>query len=263
VHLDGDDSTKNQFVSEFERFVMSLPGSLSPGAPQLALDEGGSDGHGAPPIDVTGEEPGGLAATDAAVLAFLEQYMIGADIADHELLRAIRTRALFKRLHVWSLSDDEDHARALADAWGALSTAQKLAVYERLEGEIGNRVGVAAKDHPETIALAASSVRGLQARIESRSPVVIIDVPNSKPESEIPLYYVRETERRALRRDGSSVGKAYPSRTWEQYGARLREQAGKLRVYCHGVGIDPVEAALDRDEFVEMFEDARAAVAAI
>ena len=263
VHLDSDEATKNQFVSEFESFAMSLPGSLSPGASQLALDDGAGGERRANPMNIAEEEPGGLAATDAAVLAFLERYMIGADVKDHELLHAVRTRSLYKRLHVWSLSDTEETARELAAGWSGLTIIQKLAVYERLEQELGRRVGTASESNPETVALTAESVRKVQMRTQSRYPLLLIDLPDSKPESEIPLYFVRETERRALRKDGSSVGKAYPSRTWEQYGGRLREHAGKLRVYCHAVAVDAVEASIDRDEFVQMFDEARAAVATI
>jgi hypothetical protein len=91
--------------------------------------------------------------------------------------------------------------------------------------------------------------------------MILVDLPNSKPGSEIPLYYVLETERRALRRDGSSVGNAHASTTWEQYGEKLREQAGKLRVFCHASAVEPIEAALERETFAQIFEEACAGVA--
>jgi serine/threonine protein kinase len=263
VHLEGNESKRNQFISEFERFAMSLPEALTPGVPQLSLPAAAEDDGEAVPEEtpLAAAELGGLAATDAAVLAYLEEYMKKESVNDHELLRSIRTRALFKRLHVWSLGGEDELGSELAKKWDELDARQRLEVYEQIEGEVARRIGLAARAHPETIALNPSRVRAVDTRVESRLPVILVDLPNSKPGSEIPLYYVLETERRALRRDGSSVGRAHASSTWQQYGERLREQAGKLRVFCHASAAEPIETAIDRETFAQLFEEACASVA--
>jgi hypothetical protein len=125
-----------------------------------------------------------------------------------------------------------------------------------MEHEISKRVGLAAGSHPETITLNPTTVQAIETRVQSRLPVILVDLPNSKPGSDIPLYYVLETERRALRRDGSSVGKAHASTTWERYGEGLREQAGKLRIFCHATAVEPIEASIDRETFAQVFEEA-------
>jgi len=262
VHLADSNSKRNQFVSEFEHFAMSLPEVLTPGVPQLVLPSDEDDtGTRREELPVPAAELGGLAATDAAVLAYLEEYMKKENIKDHELLRAIRTRDLFKRLHVWSLSGENKLGLELAERWDGLDNRQKLEAYEQMEHELAKRVGLAAGNHPETIALNPTNIRAIETRVQSRLPVLLVDLPNSKPGSEIPLYYVLETERRALRRDGSSVGKANASTTWERYGEGLREQAGKLRIFCHSSATDPIEASVDRETFAQIFEEACASAA--
>ncbi|MEX2447617.1 MAG: protein kinase [Solirubrobacterales bacterium] len=257
VHLADSNSKRNQFVSEFEHFSMSLPEALTPGVPQLFVppeDDNAELQREALPIAAA--ELGGLAATDAAVLAYLEEYMKKENVKDHELLRSIRTRVLFKRLHVWSLGGENKLGLELAEKWDGLNNRQKLEAYEQMEREISQRVGLAAGSRPETITLNPTTVKAVETRVQSRLPVILVDLPNSKPGSEIPLYYVLETERRALRRDGSSVGRAHASTTWEQYGEKLREQAGKLRVFCHASAAEPIEAAVDRETFAQVFEEA-------
>jgi len=262
VHLADSNARRNQFVSEFEYFVMSLPEALTPGVPQLFVPSGEEEAdRSREALPILSGELGGLAATDAAVLAYLEEYMKKESVKDHELLRAIRTRALFKRLHVWSLGGENKLSRELAEKWDRLTNYQKLEAYEHMERAIAQGVGLAAGNHPETVALTPTTVKAIETRVQSRLPVILVDLPNSKPGSEIPLYYVLETERRALRRDGSSVGRAHASTTWEQYGENLREQAGKLRIFCHESAAEPIEAALDREAFAQIFEEACSSVA--
>lgn len=261
VHLADSTSKRNQFVSEFEHFAMSLPEALTPGVPQLLLPSEGDAEIQREELPIAAAELGGLAATDAAVLAYLEEYMKKENVKDHELLRSIRTRGLFKRLHVWSLSGENRLGLELASKWDGLDNRQKLEAYEQMEREISQRVGLAAGNHPETVTLNRTTVQAVETRVHSRLPVLLVDLPNSKPGSDIPLYYVLETERRALRRDGSSVGKAHASTTWERYGERLREQAGKLRIFCHASAADPIEASVDRETFAQVFEEACASAA--
>lgn len=254
VHIDGNDELRNRFVSGFESFVMSLPGSLSP-LTQLALPEGTADRARDGAKAGTAENAGTLAATDAAVLIYLEEYMQSAGLKDGELLRDMRSRSLYKRLYVWSLGTDDKTGKDLANVWDKLGPRQKLSVYEALEARIANLVGVAADEHPETVTLTAASVDRVRLRVEGRLPLLLIDVPASRPGAEIPLYYVLEAERRALRKDGSAVGRARDSETWKEYAAQLQSKAGKLRIFCHEDAVDSVEAALSRDEFAQLFDD--------
>lgn len=258
VHIALDEERENRFVREFERFVMQLPGSLSPRMPQLVLvDPSSKTTREEPtgPVSAT-ENPGTLAATDAAVLVYLEEYMTVHGLRDADLLRAIRSRALFKRLYVWSLASDEGIGEELAETWNGLKPREKLNVYEVLEQSIGRDVGAAATEYPDTITLTLDRVQDVKFRVQGRLPVLLIDVPASRPGSDIPLYYVREAERRGLRKDGSAVGRANASDTWNEYGRGLQKKAGKLRVFCHPIAVEAVEAAVTRDRFVELFESA-------
>jgi len=104
------------------------------------------------------------------------------------------------------------------------------------------------------VVLSGKFIELLRRRAEAHEPIILIDVPGDRPGSEIPLYYVVEAQRRALRKDERVIGEVHPSEVWGVFGEGLRERAGKVRVYCHPSLVDTLEAALDRTDFVNLFE---------
>jgi hypothetical protein len=249
-------------MSEFEAFALSLLYVLVDEQPQLVLpaDRTGKDGEqthaGIVHLDVP-VSSGTLAETDSAMLLFLERFMANSRLADRELLRDIRQRRLYKRLFVWSLSEASDTGTQLAESWEKLGVRDKLRVYERIEAQLFEKVSRARNEGPETVTLNDAAVDRLQLRRDSKAPILLLDVPGTRGAgSDLPLYYVVEGQRRALRKDGSAVGEAHESATWQQFGRDLRKRAGKLRLFCHEDMVDAVEAAVDRASMEGMLEAA-------
>lgn len=91
-------------------------------------------------------------------------------------------------------------------------------------------------------------------RRQAQRPFLLIDVPRSRPGASIPLYYVVEAQRRALRKDERAVGEVEPSSVRQKFGNELRERAGKVRVFASPA--DVLEATVKRQDFVEAFDQA-------
>jgi serine/threonine protein kinase len=261
AYLDLDDQRRWSFLGQFEQFVLTLPEALYP--PLVQLEIGGGSVSPAGDTDTPGGNAGGwaresvgtLSETDAATLVFLEEYMRKELVRDYELLRDLRARSLYKRLYVWALGDS-GIGDELASLWSNLEPRQKLEAYERLEAEIVTRVSDATTEGPETLTLSAAAADRVGLRLDGKLPLLLIDVPASRQGAEIPMYFVREGERRALRKDGSAVGRAEPSDTWKEYAEGLQTKAGKLRVFCHPAVVETVEAAVQRETLQALLEAA-------
>ncbi len=261
AYLNLDEQRKWTFLGQFEHFVMNLPEALYPALVQLeiAADPQQPRSARSKSSDATAgwarDSVGTLSETDAAVLVFLEEFMRRERVRDFELLRDLRARLLYKRLYVWGLGDGEI-GDELAVLWSSLEHRQKLAAYERLEADIVNQVKGATIAGPETLTLSAAAADQVGLRLSGGLPLLLVDVPASRQGAEIPLYFVREGERRALRKDGSAVGPAMPSATWREYAEGLQAKAGKLRVFCHPAVVETVEAAVPREVLQAQLEAA-------
>jgi hypothetical protein len=256
---------RNEFRSGFEDFVLALPTVLYRGQPvQPALFppvEGDSATSDVRPTDIDLRDARGtIAPTDAAVIAFLRSWLVRAGAKEAELLDDVMARRLYKRLFIFSYERSPKEWKSLVDQWDRLSSGNKVRVYEQIEKVVVSEVDKRAQEGPYTETLNETEVDRLRLSVAALRPLVLIDVPGPRPGSDIPLYYVIEAQRRALRRDERAVGDAQASGVWQQFGAELRERAGKVRIFCHPSFIDLVESAIMRDDFVSMFQQAVASV---
>jgi hypothetical protein len=267
THLDAKgERLRNEFRSDFENLVLSLPGSLYQGQPLQPMlfeaeDEKKEDVASSPiTFDVSGVEST-LAATDAVVIAFIKFWLGRAKMKEAELLDDLLNRHLYKRLFVFSMERSEKECRVLVDQWERLSAKKKGLVYEKIEKTLVPSVESRLEEGPPTATLNINRVELLRKRIEANQPVILIDVPGARPGSDVPLYYVVEAQRRALRKDEHAVGDVQASEVWNQFGSGLRDRAGKVRIFCHPRFVDAVEAAVDRVEFFRLFEKSAREVA--
>lgn len=183
-------------------------------------------------------------ATDAAVLSWLHGRLTDANLPEARLLDQILRRSFFKRLWVVSRDMERNLWERIVEKWSRLQTAQKHAVSHGFEMRIAARLrSVGVPD--VTVLLGASAIERIDVAVRGRDPWLLIDVPAARPGSEVPLFYVLEGQRRALRKDSRSVGDLQVSEVWEKYARDLVQAAGKVRVFCDPDLADSVEAAMD------------------
>jgi hypothetical protein len=100
--------------------------------------------------------------------------------------------------------------------------------------------------------LGRSTSDSIDRATRGQVPWLLIDVPGTRPGSDVPLFYVLEGQRRALRKDDRSVGRLQKSDVWDQYAKNLLSTAGKVRIFCDPGLVDSVEASVDWREGVEI-----------
>jgi HD superfamily phosphohydrolase len=256
---------RHEFRSSFEEFVLTLPGVLYKRTPiqEPLLDtrkrRTAAVASESIPLDtVTSEST--IAATDAAVLAFIRSFLFDRSAVESELLDDLLCRHLYKRLFVFSHERSQSEWELFTEKWDRLTVKAKLRVYESIEKSLVRAVLDRVRDGPHTTILTQAQTDRLQVRVGAGKPIVLIDIPGNRPGSDIPLYYVVESQRRALRRDERAVGDVHPSGLWRLFDSGMREGAGKVRIFCHPSLVDFVEAAVQRDDFVRLFEAAVASV---
>ncbi|MGH8950461.1 MAG: protein kinase domain-containing protein [Acidimicrobiia bacterium] len=253
---------RKRFIRESEQFMLALPESLYSGeafsgqglvrtkqhaSGQLALVEPAS-------VGVWGST---MAPAEAAVVLYFLRLLEEAGCGEAELLADLLQRRFYKRLYVFSLEGRD--GGNLPMRWERADPLRKLAVYEYLESAVSARVEARLTEGPTTVVLDEEVLGTLKARVASGLPTILIDLPGDRPGSDVPLYYILEGQRRALRRSVRAIGEVQTSRTWDEYAARLREKAGKFRIYCHPSFIDAVESALEREEFMGLLDAALSA----
>lgn len=237
------DAKWRELQAEFVEMVASLP---------EILYEGGGIGPGSLFAE-RGVEPSAfflagrgtdLAATDAAVLSWFFERMSDLNLPEGRLLDRIMRRQFFKRLWVVSREMSPGMWDRLIERWQRLTREQKHRVSHLFERAVAKRL----HDHPipdVTQLKGDSAADRIDRATGGRIPWLLIDMPGHRPGSEVPLYYVVEGQRRALRKDNRSVGEPQSSDIWERYAKNLLEAAGKLRVFCDPELVDSVEAAMD------------------
>jgi len=252
---------KNEFRSAFEHLVLSLPRSLYQGQPiQEALFAATDEEQSASPITIApidlGTTDSTIIATDAVVLAFFRSWLTNSDAREAELLDDLLARRLYKRLFVFTKERSESDWNIFIEHWEHLSALQKMAAYEEIEGKIAEAVGTRLHSAPATTTVTQTVADLIQHRAQAHLPIVLIDIPGARPGADFPLYYVVEAQRRALRKDERAVGDVQQSEVWKTFGSRLRDSAGKVRIFCHADVVDAVSAAVSRDEFLGILKKA-------
>lgn len=142
--------------------------------------------------------------------------------------------------------------RFFVENWDPLDAKRRLQAYELLESDLLKRVQATVRSGDHTSSLSLDIAEQLAVRVTSKRPLILIDVPGSRPGSETPLQYVLEAQRRALRKDERAIGDVQESESWKQYGTYLRDRVGKARIFCHPEFVDCIEAVVDRGRFMDI-----------
>lgn len=253
---------QKHWSGDFKRFVAALPGAVY-GATNLEpakADRDGSDrgGHDNQLVQHRDELPldqSSLTAMDASVVRYFWVILDRLKAPEAELLVDLARRALYKRLFVFS---EERHEgwHAIVEKWEKLSPTAKLDVLQTIEQKLAVVVADGVKTGAGISTVTLQGHKDVLLRREARRPFILIDVPASRPGASVPLYYVVEAQRRALRKDERAVGEVEPSAVWQQFGNELRERAGKVRVFVAPDVVDVLEATVTRKAFVDAFDQA-------
>jgi serine/threonine protein kinase len=253
------DAAREILQEKFLEFAFALPESIfasgssqkplftvTPAAASAVSSQGGS-------------EVPQLAATDVAVLRWLEKELSRSVRPEAVLLGGILNRRLFKRL--WVVSHDMQPTRwdKIVKLWSELSREKKHRLSHQFETKVVTKVAGA------TTKITGFSPEGLKASLEqsttARSPWLLIDIPESRPGAEVGLRYVLEGQRRQLRKDEKVAGQTQESEVWNRYAGSLLQAAGKIRIFCDPGLVDAIEAAVPWENgietLIETLEDAK------
>ncbi len=246
------EKARSQLQEEFSRFTTSLPGSL------YTRKRSHGPGYG------TGEVASTIAPTDVAVIGFLHRRLKLAGVPEAELLKDLMARRLYKRLLVFSAEQDDNAWATIASAWDRLRTAgQRVGVLRRTEANLAEILARKASGAARGRS-GRQGHRGLASSVTSGRPIILLDVPSPRLSAELPLKYVGEAQRRALKGDDRAVGEVSPnpSRVWGWFGEQMRGLAGNVRVLCRPDLVDFLTNALGPQAFMEAFREAAEAVTA-
>lgn len=248
---DGSESWQKTWIDDFREFVMDLPGAVydAPGA-GAAERTSQSKEHEAEELAL---HQSSLTAMDAAVVRYLWRLLNRLRAPEAELLVDLTRRHLYKRLFVFS---EERHEgwHDIVEKWEKLTPDQKLNVLRSVEENVGRMVAHKSDGGADSISkVTLDASKNVSLRVAANRPLLLIDVPGPRPGASLPLYYVVEGQRRALRKDERAVGEVEPSAVWQRFGNELRNRAGKVRVFCAPEIVDVLEATVKRKDFVDAF----------
>lgn len=254
---EANDKVREILLERFLAFAFSLPDSIfASGTPQKLLFEAGSVARSAG-LDALADVPQ-LAATDVAVLRWLERQLRESERPEAELIAGLLSRRLFKRL--WVVSNDMQQSRwdKIVKAWSSLAREKKHRLSAELERRVAEKIGGAAKS---ITGFSAEDVRtAITQRQAQRRPWLLVDIPETRPGAEVGLYYVLEGQRRQLRKDEKVVGATQESEVWKTYAGSLLEAAGKIRVFCEPEFVDAIEVAIPWEGGIETLTESLEAV---
>ena len=174
----------------------------------------------------------------------------------------LSNRSLYKRLLVFS-EERHDGWQIIQESWDKLGPRQRLEVMSLIEADLTTQIHDASASRLSAISV--DSQRNASLRVQGKRPLILLDVPGDRPGALVPLHYVVESQRRALRKDARAVGEVQPSDVWHRFGTELRKRAGKVRVFCAPDVTDILETTLEaaggdsksgRAWFVESLEKA-------
>lgn len=240
-----------EFQSDFIEMVISLPESLYL-QPPIQKNFFDINVITRPTIGTGKTERGSnLAATDAAVLAWLHERLSKINQPEAMLISGILTRKLFKRLWVVSRKMETAYWDKILNLWGQLKREHRHKVSHVFEELLSQKLLGNGYKNVTTMAKQTASDR-IERATKGQTPWLLIDIPGTRPGSDVPLFYVLEGQRRALRKDDRSVGSLQKSDVWDQYAKNLLSAAGKVRVFCDPALVDSVEASVDWREGVEL-----------
>lgn len=247
-----------EFRALFVEMVCELPESMYRHSVPTQLDLPTEPSLTAPKSNVGAGTD--LVASDAAVLTWLRDRMIGAGLQEAELIQGILTRNLFKRL--WVVGRDAASSTdwdEMCELWEKMSARQKERASHGLEQKIRARL-VGANQAQDVTLMKAVDAKSLASQLtDARTPWLLVDMPGAKSGSDVGLHYVTEVQARRMRKDDRAMGTLEPSSAWKHYAEGLRSVAGNVRVFCDGRLVETLDASVTQ---VAGFEDLLAAVQA-
>jgi HD superfamily phosphohydrolase len=185
-----------------------------------------------------------FAATDAAVLAWFHEHLRRSNLPEKVLIEGILTRRLFKRLWVVSKEMEPTIWDKIMNLWTKLNRDQLHNVAHKFEELISDQLSTDGYIDVTTMPKETASDR-IDRATKGYVPWLLIDIPGSRPGSQVPLYYVLEGQRRSLRKDDRTVGDLQKSKIWDEYANNLLSAAGKIRIFCDPKLVDSVEASME------------------
>ena len=249
--------------NDFRAFVTSLPGVAYGVGPAAGVKESWEATRaGGSATAEAGLADSSLTVMDAAVVRQLQLALERCHAPEAELLADLSNRSLYKRLLVFS-EGRHDGWQIIQESWDKLGPRQRLKVMSLIEADLATQIHDASAS--SLSAISVDSQRNASLRVQGKRPLILLDVPGDRPGASVPLHYVVESQRRALRKDARAVGQVQPSDVWHRFGTELRKRAGKVRVFCAPDVTDILETTLEaaggdsksgRAWFVESFEKA-------
>lgn len=241
------DEERNKFQSSFIEFATSLPESLYERTPtQISLLDPAHDGANPP---MSSDVPQ-LATTDVATLKWFEQRLETKGRPESTLIGGILSRKLFKRLWVVSRDMEQTLWDQLIGLWSGLARQKRFEAAYEFEKLILKRLK--EKGLKSITAFPSEKTdEELELRLAARIPWLLIDIPGSRPGSDVGLFYVLEGQRRQLRKDEKVSGTIQASDVWNQYASGLLAAGGKIRVFCDPSLVDAIDASLEWQQGIE------------
>ena len=138
--------------------------------------------------------------------------------------------------------------RQVLKQWDNLTVEKKHRVAHKYEEAIAKKIGTPIGT---TTYSASDAKEFIEQATAARRPWLLIDIPESRPGSEIALYCVLESQGRRLRKDDHVVGELQRSAVWDRYARDLRDAAGKIRIFCDPKLVDIVDATISAEIGVE------------
>lgn len=194
-----------------------------------------------------------LSITDVAVLRWFEEELVREARPESVLLSSILSRRLYKRL--WVVSRDMEKRRwdAMVKTWDDLNRTQKFQLSYAVEQKIAAKLDAV---NDGITGLSAENAKDfIKTRLAQRAPWLLVDIPGSRPGSDVGLYYVLEGQRRRLRKDDKVAGSTEESEVWKHYAESLLQAAGKIRIFCAPELVDFVEANIPWEVGIEAISE--------
>ncbi len=260
----GNNETEtNSFKSEFEQFVlfrtwrgdkeMRQDKELFPGVVAKRQD---NDEHVFNETDFCkGLEGVSINERDRMVLKYLRDYLDLKDLPEVELIDNILNRSLFKRAYVYDFHNNKNLWDSFSKKWDAINAIDRKNMECRLDQAVLSEIQSKLGSIPDTIYVNAKIVSKIETHIKAKKPFILIDFPPEKPGSSANFEYIKEQDRRELRKSDRICGHICESSVWKEYAENLRKKAGRIRVFLHPDFIDTVMAFVDSHWMEQQLSD--------
>lgn len=180
----------------------------------------------------SGRNPGIIQREDRATLNWLA---FNSGTTGQSFLELLESRRLFKRVLVLShdRAEDKELWKKMTDFYASPNWRKKLRLQRIFQDEIIKLVeNPPGEPLPETDVITPDAKNNFIAD-GKQAVILLIDLPPVRKESDSPLMYLIEEDRRRIKIDENRVGTIEGSVVWKALQSKFQESIGKLRVFCH------------------------------